>query len=214
MQHHLANVQTIKRSFSRIMSHSQSSSSELDFPHYTAPFPAHPPLPPPLLKPFRGDYQLPQHPRTAGLFGRLAIQRPLTKSNRLRAEKKFIFLDMNCLCVLLKDRFIRICMRQADLVRPEDHEKFSHCDKVHRTPYRTHIFLSLVSLRRVLHEVVSQDIFSHAHTCVWLEAQVYNVFCAHFQKHSIRMPCDSWAIQTFFPAVRHLHRLVHFLPRR
>ena len=36
---------------------------------------------------------------------------------------------MNCLSLLLKDRIIRICLRHADLVRPEVHQKFCSYDQ-------------------------------------------------------------------------------------
>ena len=35
---------------------------------------------------------------------------------------------MSCLSLLQEDRFIRICLRQADVARPKIHEKFSSCD--------------------------------------------------------------------------------------
>ena len=38
-----------------------------------------------------------------------------------------------------------------------------------RTPRRTHIFLSLISLRSVPHLLVTCQRSSHVHTCVWLK---------------------------------------------
>ena len=35
---------------------------------------------------------------------------------------------MSILRFLLKDRIIRICIRQADLVRQKNHQKFNSCD--------------------------------------------------------------------------------------
>ena len=59
------------------MSHSHSSLSEHDLPHYIAPFPEHP-QPPPLLPQSHGEDQLQSIPLHAGLLGRLAFQSPLT----------------------------------------------------------------------------------------------------------------------------------------
>ena len=64
-------------SFSRVMCHSHSSLSEHDLPHDGAPFPVHPHIPC-LLLPSRGDNPIPPKARTAGLFGGLATQSPLT----------------------------------------------------------------------------------------------------------------------------------------
>ena len=61
----------------RIISHSHSSLSEHDLPHYIAPFPEHPQLPP-LLPQSHGEDPLQSIPLHVGLLGRLAIQSPLT----------------------------------------------------------------------------------------------------------------------------------------
>ena len=59
------------------MSPSHSSLSEHDLQLYVPLFPVLPHLPS-LLPPSRDDNQIPPNPRTGRLFGRLAIQRPLT----------------------------------------------------------------------------------------------------------------------------------------